>query len=673
MVAHRRAGKTVGCVNDLIARAIATRKDDARLAYLAPYRGQAKMIAWSYLKRYTQPLGRDVSETELAVRLPNEAEIRLYGADNPDALRGGYLDGVVLDEYANMRPSVWGEIVRPCLADRRGWGTHIGTPKGHNSFFELYEQAKASLEWFSALLKASATGLIPEAELEDARKVMTEDQYAQEFECSFEAAIAGAIYAKELAEARKDGRIGRVPYDPALPVNTAWDLGVGDSTAIWFDQVVAKEVRFIDYYENSGEGLPHYAKVLQERGYVYGTHTAPHDIQVRELTHGRSRLEVAKNLGINFTIAPNVALEDGIHALRLLMPRCWWDETKCKAGIEALQHYRWEYNDRLGEFKTRPVHDWSSHCFTGDTEVLTRYGTCQIMNLPQKGEVLTPCGWKPYRDPRVTRTNAQLVAVTFADGLTVRCTPDHLFLTDSGWKSASALQTGSRIQSTLTRSSSISTGAYTVCGQVNAIWRAAVRSFIERCGSGRLAQSLKDAISIIATTIQRTIGLQTLSVCQPANIYRKHGLGRTPMGRETSQTLLDGARQTGISRMKGGFGINGWRNAPKPGPSGNARNAPANTAERSSWLSFVRAVIPKSFAAKPAKPLLIEDVKPVSTSSDVWCLTVPDAFCFSLSNGAVVHNCADAARYRALALKEPAKKPAQTHREHYRGEAGWMR
>ena len=295
------------------------------------------------------------------MRLANEAEIRLFGADNPDALRGGYFDGVILDEYADMRPSVWGEIVRPLLADRRGWATHIGTPKGHNSFHEIHEHATGSPEWFSALLKASETGLIPLEELEDAAKSMTSDQMAQEFECSFEAAIKGAIYAKELAAARKDGRIGRVPWDPALPVNTSWDLGVGDSTAITFDQIVAKEVRFIDYYETSGEGLPHYAKVLQDRPYVYGTHTAPHDIQVRELTHGRSRLEVAKSLGINFQIAPNVALEDGIHALRLLLPRCWFDETKCKALIEALQHYRWEHNDRLDEFKTRPVHDWASH------------------------------------------------------------------------------------------------------------------------------------------------------------------------------------------------------------------------------------------------------------------------------------------------------------------------
>jgi phage terminase large subunit len=336
------------------------------------------MIAWDYLKRYSRPLRPGVSETELSVRLANDAEIRLYGADNPDALRGGYLDGVILDEYADMRPSVWGEIVRPCLADRKGWAAHIGSAKGHNAFFEIHQHAVGSPEWYSALLKASETGLIPEAELEDAAKIMTADQFAQEFECSFEAAILGAIYAKELAAARKDGRIGRVPYDPALPVHTIWDIGVGDPTAIWFAQLLGLEARLIDYYESSGEGLPHYARVLQERGYVYGRHIGPHDIAVRELGSGRSRIEVAASLGIKFEIAPNVPLEDGIHAARLWMPRCWFDETKCKAGLEALQHYRWDYNDRLGEFKSTPVKNWAGH---GSDSY--RYAALALKDKPQ--------------------------------------------------------------------------------------------------------------------------------------------------------------------------------------------------------------------------------------------------------------------------------------------------
>ncbi|MGH7187324.1 MAG: hypothetical protein ACREIB_13730, partial [Pseudomonadota bacterium] len=282
-------------------------------------------------------------------------------------------------EYADMRPSIWGAVIRPALADRKGWACFIGTPKGHNAFYEIHEQAKASPDWFSLLLRASETGIIPAAELEDARKTMTADQAAQEFECSFEAAIQGAIYAKELQAAREAKRIGRVPYDPALPVHTAWDLGVGDATAIWFAQLLGQEARLIDYYEASGEGLPHYAKVLQDRGYVYGRHIGPHDIAVRELGSGRSRIEVAASLGIKFEIAPAVPLEDGIHAARLWMARCWFDETKCKAGIEALQHYRWDYNDRLGEFKSTPVKNWAAHCADS-----FRYAALGLKDKPQR-------------------------------------------------------------------------------------------------------------------------------------------------------------------------------------------------------------------------------------------------------------------------------------------------
>lgn len=325
------------------------------------------------------------------MQLVNGAVIRLYGADNHNALRGIYLDAVILDEFADFRPSVWGEVIRPMLADRKGFACFIGTPRGHDAFYQIHQQAQADPEWFSLTLKASETGLIPQAELDDARKVMTADQYNQEFEVDFEAAIQGAIYAKELAAAREAKRIGRVPYDPALPVHTAWDLGVGDATAIWFVQLLGQEARLIDYYEASGEGLPHYAKVLQDRGYVYGRHIGPHDIAVRELGSGRSRIEVAASLGIKFEIAPNVPLEDGIHAARLWMARCWFDETKCKAGLEALQHYQWDYNERLGEFKTRPVHNWASHCADA-----YRIGALGLKDKPQKVKRATG---ETYRGP----------------------------------------------------------------------------------------------------------------------------------------------------------------------------------------------------------------------------------------------------------------------------------
>lgn len=361
IVAHRRAGKTVACINDLIRRAIVEGRQDGRYAYIAPYHQQAKTVAWDYLLRFSDPVRKQANASELWIELLTGQRIRLYGADNPDALRGIYLDGAILDEVADMRPRVWGEIIRPALADRKGWAVFIGTPKGHDAFYERHREALSNPEWFDALLKASETGILDAEELESARKDMTADQFAQEFECSFEAAIQGAIYAKELEQARAENRIGRVAHDASLPVHTVWDLGVGDSTAIWFAQQHRNEIRVIDYYEATGEGLPHYAQILQSRGYTYGKHYAPHDISVRELGSGLSRMDTAAKLGIKFERIPQQSLEDGIHAARLIFTRVWIDADKCRAGIEALQHYRWDYNERMGEFKSRPVHDWSSH------------------------------------------------------------------------------------------------------------------------------------------------------------------------------------------------------------------------------------------------------------------------------------------------------------------------
>lgn len=360
IVAHRRAGKTVACIADLITCALATSKTAARYAYIAPFYSQARQVAWDYLMRLSEPVRESaVLSDPKSITLQNGSRITIYGADNADALRGMYLDGVVLDEYGDMRPSVWGEVIRPLLADRKGWATFIGTPKGKNHFWDVFD--RAGDDWLRMELKASQTKLLDESELEDARRAMTPEQYAQEFECEFSVPALGAIFRTELTAAKEAGRIGRVPYERALPVHTAWDLGVGDSTAIWFFQQVHNEIRLIDHYEASGEGLPHYARVLQERGYVYGRHIAPHDIAVRELGSGLSRYETAQNLGIRFDIAPQMSLEDGIHATRLALDRMWFDETKCRRGLECLQNYRWDFNKALGEYKTRPVHDWASH------------------------------------------------------------------------------------------------------------------------------------------------------------------------------------------------------------------------------------------------------------------------------------------------------------------------
>lgn len=178
-------------------------------------------------------------------------------------------------------------------------------------------------------------------------------------ECKY--LVEGAVYKAEMERVRNDGRIRAVAYDPVVCVDTYWDLGVADSTSIWFVQQVGNEVRVIDYYEASNEGLPHYAQVLNTKGYVYGKHWAPHDIMVRELGSGRSRYETAKSLGIEFERVPNIKLEDGIHAVRMLLPRCYFDTEKSARGVECLCNYRREIHDKTGEVKKTPVHDWASH------------------------------------------------------------------------------------------------------------------------------------------------------------------------------------------------------------------------------------------------------------------------------------------------------------------------
>lgn len=360
IIAHRRAGKTVACINELLTRALATTKHNARYAYICPFYSQAKTVCWDYLKQYSEPLHPEVRESELSVELPNGAKIRLFGADNPDALRGMYLDGVVLDEYGDMKPSLWGLVIRPMLADRKGWAVFIGTPKGHNHFYDIRQQAASDPDWFFVTLRASGTGILHPEELRDARKGMTLDEYEQEFECSFEAAIRGSYYGRDIAELEAKGRV--TPIDVGtLPVFTAWDLGYSDDTAIWFFQVLHGEVRVIDYYANHGEDVQHYAGIVTDKPYTYGGHWLPHDAVPKTLAaNGRSILQQLWELKIKGKVVPNLGLQDGIQAVRLMLPKVWFD-PRCSEGIEALKLYQREWDDDKKMFRDKPRHDWTSH------------------------------------------------------------------------------------------------------------------------------------------------------------------------------------------------------------------------------------------------------------------------------------------------------------------------
>lgn len=363
LVCHRRFGKSVLAINELIKTA--TSKPRSKLAYIAPTYRQGKAIAWDYLKLYTRPLmvfGGDRNESELRVDLYNESRIQIYGADNADSLRGMGFNGVVLDEYAIMSPRTWTEIIRPAISDTNGWVIFIGTPMGHNQFWEVYDYAKrGNKDWFGQLYRASETLVIPADELKQAQEIMTEEQYNQEFECSFTAAVSGSYYGKLITAADNDKRIGVVPYQENLPVETWWDLGIGDSTAIWFAQRVGTEIHLIDYYETSGESLFHYAEVLENKNYKYIRHVAPHDIVARELGTGKSRLEVALEIGIDFEIAAKLEVDHGIESVRNTLPYCYFDREKCKIGLDALRQYRKQWDERNQVFKNKPLHDWCSH------------------------------------------------------------------------------------------------------------------------------------------------------------------------------------------------------------------------------------------------------------------------------------------------------------------------
>jgi phage terminase large subunit len=375
-VDHRRAGKTVACVNELQKCALLCEKERPRFSYVAPFLKQAKSVVWDYLLYYSAPIpGIEVNHSELKVTYPNGGQVRLWGADNADAMRGIYHDGVVMDEPADFNPRVWPEIIRPALVDRMGWAVFIGTPKGHNAFWEIYDGAKNGWplpdgtrfqdpDWGCRMLKASETGLIPEAELAAARRTLSPDQYEQEFECSFDAAIQGAYYGVQMREAEEEQRITSVPHSRELTVYTAWDLGIGDQTVIWFAQLTGAEVRIIDCYAASGVGLDHYTKILKEghrAHYQYAEHILPHDAMVADLSTGKSRVQVLGNLGISPRVLEREGnVDDGINTVRMMLPRCWFDAERCATGIEALKQYRCEFDEDRKVFKNRPLHDWTS-------------------------------------------------------------------------------------------------------------------------------------------------------------------------------------------------------------------------------------------------------------------------------------------------------------------------
>jgi len=336
------------------------------------------MIAWDMIKQYTQDIpGIKKNESELRVDFThNNSRIQLFGADNPDALRGLGLHGVVFDEYSQQPATIFTEVVSKCLADNLGYAVWIGTPKGKNEFHRLYEQSKLENEWMGVLLtvddsieneQGETIANLAQAVKDDQKLieqgVISRDEFLQEWYCSFDAAIKGAYYSKDLQYTREQNRVSSVPHQTNLTVDTWWDLGISDTTVIVFTQTVGKQIHIIDYYENNGYGLEHYTRYLQDKIYMYGTHNLPHDVNVRELGTGRSRYEVLQSLlgRDKIKVVKNVGVKDGIEAVRAIFSRCWFDKEKTAFLLDALGSYTQEWDDKKGMFRDKPLHNWASH------------------------------------------------------------------------------------------------------------------------------------------------------------------------------------------------------------------------------------------------------------------------------------------------------------------------
>jgi phage terminase large subunit len=353
--------------------------------YLFPTYSQAKKAIWDgkdregfpFIKHFPDELVENRNSTELKITYKNGSIFQLAGTENIDTLLSTNPIGVVFAEYSLQDPSAW-EFIRPILLENGGWAAFDYTPRGKNHGFTLYNMAKDNPGWFVSRLTVDDTKredglpvITQEMIQQERSEGVSEEMIQQEYYVSFEGVMEGSYYGKQIEKARTDKRIGRIPYEEGVGVETWWDIGVGDSTAIWFTQTVGREVHVIDFMEASGETLSYYAKELQLKPYVYSAHHGPHDLQVREWASGgadgqpKSRLEIAKSLGINFQIVPNLSVDDGINAARIFMAQCWFDADKCNRGLLALASYHKDWDERTKMFRSYPAHDWSSHAADG--------------------------------------------------------------------------------------------------------------------------------------------------------------------------------------------------------------------------------------------------------------------------------------------------------------------
>lgn len=447
LVWHRRAGKEKTCWNYLITQAC---RRVGIYYYFFPHFSQGRKILWDGADkdgfRLLDHIPKELikgnpNSTEMKLRLQNDSLIQIIGTNNIDSIVGTNPIGCVFTEYSLQDPAAW-TLIRPILRENGGWAVFNFTPRGANHAKDLYDMAEINDDWFCQLLTVEDTGVLTVADMEKERKEgMSEDMIQQEYYCSFTLGVEGSYYAKYLQEAKDEGRVGNIPWDRQKRVYTAWDIGYGDSTSIVFYQLCGQEIHIIDYYENNGEGLSHYAKVLSDKPYIYEDHYAPHDIDSHSFSSGLSAREVGLGLGVKFIPLRTlkISLEDGIEAVRGIFPRLWIDEVKCARLIKCVENYRKEYNESLMTYRMRPVHDWSSHgCFVGETAISTIRGERAIKDIKVGDFVLTPNGYRKVLKTFVYDAHELLEVHTTSSKF--QCTPNHKIFAGKGLVYADTLR-----------------------------------------------------------------------------------------------------------------------------------------------------------------------------------------------------------------------------------------
>lgn len=372
---HRRFGKTVLAVNHGLHVGLQVDLPNPHVSFISPYYKQSKNVAWGYLKDAVYGIpGAKTYEADLKATIPlgekngkpNILTYQLFGADNPDSLRGMYHDFAIFDEFGNQPIGIWTEVVSPALADRKGGALFLGTPNGKNHFYEIYQKAmketkEGSTEWYAATFRADKTGVLDDEELKAQQDNMPEEEYAQEFLCDWSAAIRGAFYAANLVRARKEGRLMRIPYESGLPMFTAFDLGVDDYTAVWFFQCFRNEIRLLRFEQWRNVGLLDVVQEISRMPYVLGTMFMPWDADMREKSTAKTPAMMVEELGFEVEIVPRAPVLTGINRVREVFTQCYFDEVMCSDGIDALENYRKKQNPKTMEYMDAPVHDEYSH------------------------------------------------------------------------------------------------------------------------------------------------------------------------------------------------------------------------------------------------------------------------------------------------------------------------